>query len=347
MEVKSSDARSKEQTETATSNEDAKLDDTSAEGAQDMDIIMIGSDSPKTLKESPPQDLSKPEQQQPPPPESPVQDQPPSDQPQAIAKPREHPLQLEIPSGDHQGSDNPTDAATGTYSNFDFESLFNDPSANPSPNVHAVESPPAKPTARDPTPVPEPTTTATLASTTEPEPTKQVAAEVINLDDGPDHPSDPNTGKSDTFDFGDMADFGNDAEMQDNDNDNISSLLPGLESYANAPDQSQQQHQQQTSNPPDNFNIFDAVGGPDFGAAAPAPRPVSMDNSNNAGQTMMMAKSAEQLNTGDQGILQEEARDDTFDALMNFDNFDMGSFGGEDDDGKGATAFDASFFDIS
>lgn len=45
------------------------------------------------------------------------------------AKPKS-PLYLDIPGQDHQAAGHPTDEITGTHSNFDFESLFNDPGSS-------------------------------------------------------------------------------------------------------------------------------------------------------------------------------------------------------------------------
>ena len=39
-------------------------------------------------------------------------------------------------------------------------------------------------------------------------------------------------------------------------------------------------------------------------------------------------------------------RDDTFDDIMNFTEFDMGDFSGSAGDEGGESKFDASFFDI-
>ena len=298
---------------------------------QQIDVDMTG-DTPKLENVSPPRDDFETMQDAPPDTES-QQPEQSTDQPEPKQPPLE-PLQLDIPSGEHQGTDNPTDATTGTYSHFDFESLFNDPSANTSPSVQLVESPqkigeqatvtPAPPLALTSEPLPAPVP---------PVPVDDSAIEKPNKASEPDsNPSNDDMNTTDTFDFGDMAHFGNSANVDDG-NDNISSLLPGLESYANAPDQPQTNDSQ-----PDVFNIFDAVGGPDFGAnTAPAV----------IGDQSAEAKPVELDQQGvDQGLPIDDQRDDTFDALMNFDNFDMGSFGGGDDD-DGKTAFDASFFDIS
>ncbi|KAL1297728.1 hypothetical protein AAFC00_006269 [Neodothiora populina] len=267
---------------------------------------------------------------------------------------QQDPMQIEIPSGEHQG-DNQTDVATGTYSNFDFESLFNDPSAHPSPDV-VQQTPSVKEASQT-----EPTSTSSAPdqSQTASRPGENVVSNA-NADDN-----------IDTIDFGDLTNFdGGDSGMQggDDNNDNISSLLPGLESYANAstnPAEQQRQGQQaQNAANQDSFNIFDSADGPDFGSAmddnttmnnnqtqaqqtqATQQTNANMLGTNDNNSNEMTSTQADDTTTTDQQ--QQEPRDDTFDALMNFDNFDMGSFG--DDMGEGGpndgSAFDASFFDI-
>ncbi|KAF1345720.1 hypothetical protein BDV97DRAFT_358925 [Delphinella strobiligena] len=327
--AQATEARSSEQTASNGVKDEIKREGEISENLHDVDVDMT-EESPKVPKESPSHGDSKsaaiasadaaqdqhleqrPDQSQ--------NDQQPQD-----------PLQIDIPSGEHQG-DNSTDAQTGTYSNFDFESLFNDPSAHPSPDIVQVPEQALEPAQPKPN-----------ALTAEP-----------NLELKPDEPANSNNlaaGQSsvatqnkdtskpaevDAFDFGDLTKFGdnNDTNTHTTDNDNISSLLPGLESYANAPT-STNTPQQSTNQPTDDaFNIFDAAGAPSFGTNEP-------DNNNN---------NAQQGQDGDEGNPEsehKEQRDDTFDALMNFDNFDMGSFGAGDDADDGKAAFDASFFDIS
>jgi hypothetical protein len=229
------------------------------------------------------------------------------------AKP-DSPLHLDIPGQDHQAAGHPGDENTGTYSNFDFESLFNDPSSTgpasraspknasaPSPPPPQLEAElPAKPPARDPTPPPVRTMTIP--------------------DEEPIKPASFNDGNDD-FDFENLTNFGpNDTDMQDT--DGISSLLPGLESYANSGGGNGVTESNSQSNPTD-FDIFDAAGAGDFSSAPKI-------------DTKPAAQ--EQPDMGN--------RDDTFDDIMNFTEFDMGDFSGGAGDEGGESKFDASFFDI-
>lgn len=336
-----SDTRSGEQTTGSGAKSGVKPDDHMPETSQDTDVTMTGN-SPEVLKELPPQlvptAISSVEKQ--------TESQPPgpvADQSQTSQQARE-PLQLDIPSGEHTGSDNPTDAATGTFSNYDFESLFNDPSAHPSPDVQPTDQnqqsepepepqqpAPKQPEPQQPEPVPASVPAESQPGTNMPANANQTTTIDMTQDD-PD---------SDLFDFGDLTTFeetGNNENATLPDDDNINSLLPGLESYANAPTDPAPTTTDNT------FNIFDAAGGPNFGGEGA---------SNNAAQGQenisdhQQRQSQQPQGSGDQ----PEPHDDTFDSLMNFDNFDMGSFGNGDDsgdgDGSGGGAFDASFFDIS
>lgn len=310
----------------------------------DTDVTMSG-DSPKTSEHSPPR---KPEEA-----EKEGQNQSSEDVADQSGQSQE-PLQIEIPSGEHQG-DNQTDTATGTYSNFDFESLFNDPSAHASPDI-APPSEPSKEASKVSSPAPEAPAPPTSAPVEQSQPKQPEADADINLVDAPVQDNNNNTNNTDDlFDFGDLTNFGESGGLND-DNDNISSLLPGLESYANAPtDPGQQQSQSGT----DTFNIFDAAGAPDFGTTNETTNnaPTTTTTTTSTGdaekkkaegeqqQQQSQTQEQQQQQPETQDANAEEPRDDTFDALMNFDNFDMGSFGADDGDG-GSTAFDASFFDI-
>ncbi|GAB7347236.1 hypothetical protein MBLNU459_g3336t1 [Dothideomycetes sp. NU459] len=248
-------------------------------------------------------------------------------------KPRS-PLQLSIPSEAHVESEQSGDnAATGTYSNFDFESLFNDPnSAAPGSNA-SPDAPQGQPVEEDLAaasgPAPEPvreTEPKSTASETVDLTTAASAAAAAASTTAAEASAEPADGGNDDdqFDFTNLADFGDDTNMADT--DNISSLLPGLESYANADNSGEQQAN-------DTFNIFDAAGGPDFGAVV-----TSGDVGNAATQT------ADQTSQKQGGQIGEDGRDTTFDDIMDFNNFDLGDFGG--DGGDGESKFDADFFNI-
>lgn len=231
----------------------------------------------------------------------------------------QNPLQIEIPSGEHQG-DNSTDAATGTYSNFDFESLFNDPSTNATSNggVPTSADPPKappKPAATAAPPVP-PTnlSTSDMPAKEAPSSIDSSANRIDNNNDG--------------FDFGDHpTNFGGETGDVD-DGDNISSLLPGLESYANGGP---------SDSAAEGGNMFDAVGAPDLGSSTAA------------GTSSAPFDAGKDQGKPDQQQQQDgNVGDDTFD-LMDFDNFDLSNFvANEDDQGgdAGDTGFDASFFEI-
>jgi hypothetical protein len=228
------------------------------------------------------------------------------------------PLQLDIPGQDHQAAGHPGDENTGTYSNFDFESLFNDPSSAgpasraspknisaPSPPPQVEEAPPAKLPANPPTreKTPPPVRTMTIP------------------DEEPIKPASFNDGNDD-FDFENLTNFGpTNTDMQDT--DGISSLLPGLESYANSGGGNGGTDSNPQSIPAD-FDIFDAARAGDFSSAP---------------KTDAKPNTQEQPDMGN--------RDDTFDDIMNFTEFDMGDFSGSaaGDEG-GESKFDASFFDI-
>jgi hypothetical protein len=237
------------------------------------------------------------------------------------------PLQLDIPGQDHQAAGHPGDENTGTYSNFDFESLFNDPSsagpasrASPKnipapspPPPQAEEAPPAKPPAKSPAKPPA----KLLARDPTPPPVRTMTIP----DEEPIKPASFNDGNDD-FDFENLTNFGpTDTDMQDT--DGISSLLPGLESYANSGGGNGGTESNPQSNPAD-FDIFDAAGAGDFSSG---PKAEAKPNTQ------------EQPDMGN--------RDDTFDDIMNFTEFDMGDFSGSaaGDEG-GESKFDASFFDI-
>ncbi|KAI4787913.1 hypothetical protein E4T45_13681, partial [Aureobasidium sp. EXF-8846] len=172
----------------------------------------------------------------------------------------------------------------------------------PSPPPPQPEAePPAKPPARNPTPPPVRTMTIP--------------------DEEPIKPASFNDGNDDDFDFGNLTNFGpNDTDMQDT--DGISSLLPGLESYANSGGGNGATESNSQSISAD-FDIFDAAGAGDFSSAP-----------------KVDAKSAAQ------GQPDMGNRDDTFDDIMNFTEFDMGDFSGGAGDEGGESKFDASFFDI-
>ncbi|THW07005.1 hypothetical protein D6D24_09763 [Aureobasidium pullulans] len=255
--------------------------------------------------------------------ESPIEDSKPSPPKEIIPQPEEEqtgkpnsPLHLDIPGQDHQAPGHPGDENTGTYSNFDFESLFNDPSSAgaasraspkdipiPSPPTQPQVEPPAAPPAEEPKPAP-PTRTITIPDET------IKPASYNEPDDG--------------FDFADLTNFGPDTDMQDT--DGISSLLPGLESYANSGGGNGGTDSNPQSVPAD-FNIFDAAGAGDFGSAQP------QDQKTDAKQD-----GQDQPDMGN--------RDDTFDDIMNFTEFDMGDFSGGGESQGGESKFDASFFDI-
>lgn len=244
-------------------------------------------------------------------------------------KPRS-PLQLDIPSEAHveteQSGDN---AATGTYSNFDFESLFNDPNSaapgsNASPNELAEEPASAAAVTEPPSTTAAPE--APIESESKLTATAPSAAATATMTAGASNDNDNNN----QFDFTDLTDFGDDTNMADT--DNISSLLPGLESYANAQDSSEQQQQQQTN---DTFNIFDAAGGPDFGAVV-----TTADIGNSMTQTADQSGQQQQQRQNDN----DDGRDTTFDDIMDFNNFDLGEFGGDGTEME--TKFDADFFNI-
>ncbi|KAG9837871.1 hypothetical protein KCU84_g14114, partial [Aureobasidium melanogenum] len=228
------------------------------------------------------------------------------------------PLHLDIPGQDHQAAGHPGDENTGTYSNFDFESLFNDPSsagaasrASPKdipapspPRSQAEEAPPVDPPVQDTKPPPVRTMTIP--------------------DEEPIKPASFNN-DNDDFDFADLTNFGpTDTDMQDT--DGISSLLPGLESYANSGGGNGGTESNPQSVPAD-FDIFDAAGVGDFGSA-----PQQQDQKGDAKQAQ------EQPEMGN--------RDDTFDDIMNFTEFDLGDFSGSATGEGGESKFDASFFDI-
>ncbi|CAD0105893.1 unnamed protein product [Aureobasidium uvarum] len=255
--------------------------------------------------------------------ESPVQDAKPSPPKEEISPPegenpteRTTPLHLDIPGQDHQAAGHPGDENTGTYSNFDFESLFNDPSSagggsRASPKNIPDPSPPA-PRAEEAPPVNPPT------QDTKPPPTRTMTIP----DDEPIKPASFNNGNDD-FDFADLTNFGPaDTDMQDT--DGISSLLPGLESYANSGGGNGGTESNPQSVPAD-FDIFDAAGVGDFGSAPPQKADAKQD-------------AQQQSEMGN--------RDDTFDDIMNFTEFDMGDFSGSAGGEGGESKFDASFFDI-
>lgn len=230
------------------------------------------------------------------------------------------PLHLDIPGQDHQAAGHPGDENTGTYSNFDFESLFNDPSsagagsrASPKeipapspPPAQAEEAPAVDPPVQDKKPPPVRTMTIP--------------------DDEPIKPASFNN-SNDDFDFGDLTNFGpTDTDMQDT--DGISSLLPGLESYANSGGGNGGTGANSQSVPAD-FDIFDAAGVGDF-SSAPQQQDQKSDTKQDAQQ--------QQPEMGN--------RDDTFDDIMNFTEFDLGDFSGSATGDGGESKFDASFFDI-
>ncbi|KAF4551158.1 Hypothetical protein D9617_14g076140 [Elsinoe fawcettii] len=126
------------------------------------------------------------------------------------------------------------------------------------------------------------------------------------------------------------------ASTQDN-NEDLSSLLPGLESYANAgndtidlstPDakKTEAMQQSQTQNQSQQQTQQDQQQTQQDPNQSQPKNPASNSGGSQAG----------------------EQRDTTFDDLMNFADFDLGSFGGGDgdfDNGGGST-FDESFFNV-
>lgn len=308
----------------------------------DSDVPMSGlGDSPKTMKESPQQetttagltsDASGPV--------------PESQQGDGPSEPRQ-PLQLEIPTGEHSASDNPADAQTGTYSNFDFESLFNDPSAATSPVAQPSESTqqastlePSKPVS----PTKDQSANETQPKKPDPDPEPNVSAPesdsfdftISQLDGAANHDEKPNTNN------------------EDNDDSNNFPLLPGLETYANAPGDEQESGSglaDPTSHPADTLNIFNAAGGPDFGGGATLPNHKGTDDGNDDSKTKdggndatQTSQPQDQTAVGDAGAGEGEMKDDPFDAMIYFEQFDMGNFSAEDGDGD--HTIDASFFDI-
>lgn len=107
------------------------------------------------------------------------------------------------------------------------------------------------------------------------------------------------------------------AATESADNDDVSSLLPGLESYANA--------------------AGDNAGTIDLSTPTPTkpeePKPDATQKSQQSGE----------------GTKPTDAAGSTFDDLIDFGDFDFGAFGAGDgtglEDGGGAT-FDESFFDV-
>lgn len=227
-------------------------------------------------------------------------------------------LHLDIPGQDHQAAGHAGDENTGTYSNFDFESLFNDPS---SAGAASRASPKDIPAPSPPRPQAEaaPTTNPTVQDT-KPPPVRTMTIP----DEEPIKPASFND--NDDFDFADLTNFGpTDTDMQDT--DGISSLLPGLESYANSGGGNGGTDSNSQSAPAD-FDIFDAGGVGDFGSA-----PQQQDQKGDAKQDA-------------QGQPEMGNRDDTFDDIMNFTEFDLGDFSGSATGDGSESKFDASFFDI-
>ncbi|KAH0371075.1 hypothetical protein KCU65_g2236, partial [Aureobasidium melanogenum] len=227
-------------------------------------------------------------------------------------------LHLDIPGQDHQAAGHPGDENTGTYSNFDFESLFNDTSSagaasRASPKDIPAPSPP-RPQAEEAAPTNPP------VQDTKPPPVRTMTIP----DEEPIKPASFNG--NDDFDFADLTSFGpTDTDMQDT--DGISSLLPGLESYANSGGGNGGTDSNSQSAPAD-FDIFDAAGVGDFGSA-----PQQQDQKGDAKQDA-------------QGQPEMGNRDDTFDDIMNFTEFDLGDFSGSATGDGSESKFDASFFDI-
>ncbi|KAH0347587.1 hypothetical protein KCU81_g3473, partial [Aureobasidium melanogenum] len=227
-------------------------------------------------------------------------------------------LHLDIPGQDHQAAGHAGDENTGTYSNFDFESLFNDPS---SAGAASRASPKDIPAPSPPRPQAEAaTTTNPTVQDTKPPPVRTMTIP----DEEPIKPASFND--NDDFDFADLTNFGPpDTVMQDT--DGISSLLPGLESYANSGGGNGGTDSNSQSAPAD-FDIFDAAGVGDFGSA-----PQQQDQKGDAKQDA-------------QGQPEMGNRDDTFDDIMNFTEFDLGDFSGSATGDGSESKFDASFFDI-
>lgn len=259
---------------------------------KDEDIVM-GESSPEEPQSGPPKDDAQ---------------QPQADQIPPTDTGEQSPLHIDIPGQDHQAAGHPGDATTGTYSNFDFESLFNDPS---SAGAASRESPKDEP--------PPSQSQVGLAA----EADKPANNNNNNTTEPPNENLQKNTmtDQNNDFDFADLTNLEADTEMQDT--DGISSLLPGLESYANSDSQPQTTAA--------DFNIFDAAGAGDFGAAP-------TDNS-------QAQKPAEDQSQGEHPP-EMDNRDTTFDDIMNFTNFDLGDFSAGGDGDGGENKFDASFFDI-
>ncbi|TKX19214.1 hypothetical protein C1H76_8592 [Elsinoe australis] len=154
------------------------------------------------------------------------------------------------------------------------------------------------------------------------------------------------------------------AEQPNNDNnEDLSSLLPGLESYANADNdmidlstpeakkpegnqqvqtegQGQRQNQNQGQDTSQQNQAQNSGQGQNQGQGQ-GQNQQNQDQSQNQNQTQNTVSNSGGSQAGEQ-------RDTTFDDLMNFADFDMAGFGGGDDnfgDGSGAT-FDESFFNI-
>ncbi|KAF2225962.1 hypothetical protein BDZ85DRAFT_73701 [Elsinoe ampelina] len=115
------------------------------------------------------------------------------------------------------------------------------------------------------------------------------------------------------------------AQMQAQDNnEDLSSLLPGLESYANAAD--------------------DTI---DLSTPAPDPKKPEPPSTQPQNQTQTQTQTTATNPPSNSGGSQGDQRDTTFDDLMNFADFDLGSFGGGDGDFDGSgTTFDESFFNV-
>jgi hypothetical protein len=244
------------------------------------------------------------------------------------AKPNS-PLYQDIPGQDHQAAGHPGDEITGTHSNFDFESLFNDPGSSAgatscgSPK-DLTPPPPSQPQSKPQaslSPIeaekPAPTTT-----TTEPPRTESQDA---NNNENDDHDNE--------FDFADLTNFGADTDMQDT--DGISSLLPGLEDYANSSSGNANANTNNNNSTSADFDISNAAGAGDFASTVPPAAAAALDDQKSAAANKR------------QEPHHHDSRDDTFDDIMNFSNFDLGDFNGGGAGGEaGENKFDDSYFDI-
>lgn len=213
------------------------------------------------------------------------------------------PLQIDT-SALKPNTDQPTEPEpnTGAYSTMDFDSLFND-SASASGGSGSINNSPVK---------------EAIATT------DKTDGKIITdtKDDAPDF-------SFETFNEQHLS--SGDAQ---GDNDDITSLLPGLESYANADDDGGNQDDFQMLN-------FDPTTSNDHSAQATMTtsdpqKPSTQDMTTTS--TVNDAQVAEPIDPN---------RDTTFDDLMDFGDFDMsGLDAGDGNFDDGDNKFDESFFDL-